>query len=115
MPSISKVLCCLSVCLMLSFVPFLVDISPDGEASAFSSRSHNRRHQVILKQETENKAKNRDSTHQDMVMVNNETANESGSNHNPSAPAPVPEPATWLLFGAGAAGLAAYRKKFRKK
>ena len=29
-------------------------------------------------------------------------------------PAPVPEPATWLLVGAGAAGLIALRKKFKK-
>ena len=36
-------------------------------------------------------------------------------NDKPTAPAPVPEPATWLLIGAGAAGIAAFRKKFKKK
>jgi hypothetical protein len=33
-------------------------------------------------------------------------------NDEPTAPAPVPEPATWILVGAGVAVL---RKKFKKK
>jgi hypothetical protein len=32
-----------------------------------------------------------------------------------SQPSPVPEPTTMLLFGAGAIGLAALKKKFDKK
>ena len=36
-------------------------------------------------------------------------------NDEPTAPAPVPEPASWLLVGAGAAGVAVLRKKFKKK
>ena len=35
----------------------------------------------------------------------------SGGN---TVPAPVPEPGTFLLFGAGLAGLVAFRKKFKK-
>jgi hypothetical protein len=34
---------------------------------------------------------------------------------NDRPPAPVPEPATLLLFGAGAVGLAAFKNKFKKK
>ena len=33
----------------------------------------------------------------------------------PKAPSPVPEPATWLLVGSGAAVAAVLRKKFKKK
>ncbi len=95
-----SIVLCLTVCLMFLFAPFLLEISQDGKAYAFSSRSHNK----------SSNTKNKNGTFGGFTPpVNDET-----TNNNP-APAPVPEPATLLLVGAGAAGIAAFRKKFKKK
>ncbi|NOQ19276.1 MAG: PEP-CTERM sorting domain-containing protein [Desulfobacterales bacterium] len=88
-----KILFYLTISLMLLFAPFLLDISPDGKAYAFSSRSHNKSSNTGDK----------------------DTFGYTPVNDEPTAPAPVPEPATWLLVGAGAAGVAVLRKKFKKK
>jgi hypothetical protein len=71
----------------------LLEISQDGKTYAFSSRSHNK-----------------SSNTKDKAMFGYTPVNDE-----PTAPAPVPEPATWLLVGAGAAGVAVLRKKFKKK
>jgi hypothetical protein len=88
-----RIIFCLTVCLTILFAPFLLEISQDGKTYAFSSRSHNK-----------------SSNTKDKAMFGYTPVNDG-----PTAPAPVPEPATWLLVGAGAAGVAVLRKKFKKK
>jgi len=83
----------LTISLTLLFAPFSLEILQDGKTYAFSSRSHNK-----------------SSNTKDKPMVEITPVNDG-----PTAPSPVPEPATMLLVGAGALGLAAFRKKFRKK
>lgn len=92
-----KILFCLTVCLTVMFAPILLEISQDGKTYAFTSKSHNK-----------------DSNRGDKVTFGFTPVNDDPTNDNP-APAPVPEPATFLLVGAGAAGIAAVRKKFKKK
>jgi hypothetical protein len=87
----------LTISLTLLFAPFSLEILQDGKTYAFSSRSNNK-----------------DSNRGDKDMHGYTPVNDDPTNDNP-APAPVPEPATMLLVGAGALGLAAFRKKFRKK
>ena len=83
----------LTISLTLLFAPFSLEILQDGKTYAFSSRSHNK-----------------DSNTKDKAMFGYTPVNDE-----PTAPAPVPEPATMPLVGAGALSLAAFKKKFRKK
>jgi hypothetical protein len=82
---------------MLLFAPFLLDISQNGKTYAFSSRSGNRLSNTGSESNT--------------FGYTTPTTEDPPS----SDPVRVPEPATWLLIGAGAASMAAFRKKFRNK
>ena len=89
-----KVLFLISMGLTLLFAPFSLEISPGGETYAMANWFSQDR-------------SNNDSSGNVHV---------TSSEQSPGTPPlhPTPEPATLLLFGAGAAGLAAF-KKFRKK
>jgi hypothetical protein len=97
-----KIFLGMMVCLIFLFAPFFTDICPDGKAYAFSSKKGNKHIGV--------------ASHSGGGGDEDNTFGYKIVKDNPeNSPAPVPEPATWLLLGAGAAGLAAYKKKFRKK
>jgi hypothetical protein len=100
----TKIVVCLTVCLMILYAPFLLQILPDGKTYAFTSRSGNNLPKVAVKSESPSEGNS--------LGYNLE---QPSNNSNPGTPAPVPEPATLLLFGAGAVGLAAYKKKFKNK
>jgi hypothetical protein len=96
-----KTVFCLAVCLAVLISPCLFEISSDGKAYAGGSS---------------NGSKKKDSHYTSASKAGPEEFGYTiGNPENSTAPAPVPEPATWLLVGAGAAGMAVFKKKFRKK
>ena len=102
-----KILIYSAMVAMLLFTPFLLDIWPDGKASAMgwlgsSAGKSGFSGSRFAKSEPK-------SQPQPQIIDNGE------GNSGPVSPTPVPEPATMLLVGGGALGLAALRKKFKKK
>jgi hypothetical protein len=99
-----KILFCLAVCLTMLLAPFALDITPDGKAQAFSSRSANKPNFQVGQ-------KPADKKHQTSWS---EYGPNSDGQGQPQTTHPVPEPATMLLVGAGLASLAIFRRKIKK-
>ncbi len=104
-----KILFYLVISLLLLLAPLALGIDFGGEANAMGFLGK--------------KAGNGKSSAGRMVRLNPGPKNEQPpgefqpqpSRGTQPAPAPVPEPATLLLVGAGAVGMAAFKKKFKKK
>ena len=104
-----KILCFIAISLMFLCTPFLLDISPDGKAYAMGflgSSGGGGRSSSSGRVTASSPATSPESS----PGLN---GTEPGSGSNPTTS--VPEPATLLLFGAGAVGMAVFRKKLGKK
>ena len=89
-----------AVCLAILLAPFALEIAPDGDALAFSSRSGNRGPGKLVR-------KSPRTTWSEYKPLKSEGQGEAQTTHQ------VPEPATMLLVGGGLVSLAIFRRKFK--
>ena len=100
-----KITFCVAVGLAIMMAPFTLDFSSNGKALAFGSHSGRKG------DSTERKPVTKSTNWSEYKPLKTEI------NFDPDEPRPVhpvPEPATMLLVGGGLAGLAMFRKKFKK-
>jgi len=99
-----KIFFYVAVCLTMLLAPFTLEITPEGNAFAMGSRGgSNGGSQAIKTAPPKTKWK-------DYKILTTENGDPQGipTTHK------VPEPATLILVGSGLAGLAIFRKKFKK-
>jgi hypothetical protein len=102
-----KIIFFIAVFLTMLSAPIALEIAPDGNAFAFGSHSGSKNNGGSLKRKPLSKNTNW-SEYKTLKVEKPVHSSENLAVH------PVPEPATMLLVGGGLAGIAMFRKKFKK-